>query len=769
MIPNPPCPTCGKPLPSDAPMGLCPDCLIGAGFGTVTNHGHAGASGTFLPPPPEDLAPHFPQLEIFELIGQGGMGAVYKARQRDLDRIVALKILPPTVGDAPAFAERFAREAKALAKLNHPGIVTLYQFGKTDAAPAPVYFFLMEFVDGVNLRQLLHSSRLSAREALAIVPQICDALQFAHDQDIVHRDIKPENILLDRRGRVKLADFGIAKIVEQSFSGTGPDSESCAAFHAAPDLTDPGKIMGTPHYMAPEQAEHPDAVDHRADIYALGVVFYQMLTGELPAARLEPPSRKVHLDVRLDEIVLRALEKRPELRYQQASLLKTQVETIAGSVGTLDAPPPATSSGTVAEGPGRGAPGHAPAAADPNVRSRWLKARWLVAGLLAVALVGLFYAYRIAGILDHRPLADSPQQLRYASTDDVIAAGLAKPDQPWAWQELVNRRTISPAQIQTLMDGLVAWLHRDHPHGMDAPLHWLGEPLNQLDRRHLLSESQKIELLTALHGNLRPEMARLREGAPRLTVSGPSHWSWGADFLGLTILNTPLTVSLDGNPLESDNPAYGQNWDWQRFHLSDSWRLPALPAGTHRLKIETLSVLAATADLEGLARNAPESEWPKGLKRWTRAVETDLVIHSRDAILVQPIVDPTLDPVKNGLSVKSLILRPSGSGARAVVSFDLPRIPPIPLSFDVQVRLGSSTLPCGTLGTFHTGQSTTTVGGDNVSPEFTAPGADTKVGEVILTPNPVALDPYNAVHQSWGERIVFPDVPLRRIPAASTE
>jgi serine/threonine protein kinase len=148
----------------------------------------------------EELAPKFPQLELLDFIGQGGMGAVYRARQKELDRIVALKILPPDIGNDPAFAERFMREARALAKLNHPGIVTIHEFGRTDG----LFFFLMEFVDGVSLRQLLANARISPREALAIVPQICDALQFAHDQGIIHRDIKPENILLDRRGRVKV-------------------------------------------------------------------------------------------------------------------------------------------------------------------------------------------------------------------------------------------------------------------------------------------------------------------------------------------------------------------------------------------------------------------------------------------------------------------------------------------------------------------------------------------------------------------------------------
>jgi serine/threonine protein kinase len=283
----------------------------------------AGPQSAFVPPPVEELAKLFPQLEILELVGKGGMGAVYRARQKQLDRIVALKILPPDIGRDALFADRFTREARALAKLNHPGIVTLYEFGESGGQ----FYFLMEFVDGVNLRQLLQAGRVSAREALAIVPQICDALQYAHDQGIVHRDIKPENILLDRRGRVKVADFGLAKIMA---SGSEP-AVAHGADAGSAMLTEAGKVMGTPNYMSPEQITAPGEVDHRADIYALGVVFYQMLTGELPGKRIEPPSSKVHIDVRLDEVVLRALEKKPELRYQQASVLKTELETIAES------------------------------------------------------------------------------------------------------------------------------------------------------------------------------------------------------------------------------------------------------------------------------------------------------------------------------------------------------------------------------------------------------------------------------------------------------
>jgi predicted Ser/Thr protein kinase len=270
-----------------------------------------GYGGHFVPPNPEELARYFPHLEILELLGQGGMGAVYKARQSGLDRLVALKILPFEAGQDPAFTERFGREARALARLNHPNIVSVYDFGQVGG----LYYFIMEYVDGVNLRQLLLQGQLQPAQALQIVPQICEALQFAHEEGVVHRDIKPENILLDRKGRVKIADFGLAKLL-----GRSNDSH----------LTGPYQVMGTMHYMAPEQVDNPLQVDHRADIYSLGVVFYEMLTGKLPLGRFAAPSQSVKVDVRLDDVVLKTLEREPERRYQHASDVKTQIETISG-------------------------------------------------------------------------------------------------------------------------------------------------------------------------------------------------------------------------------------------------------------------------------------------------------------------------------------------------------------------------------------------------------------------------------------------------------
>lgn len=270
---------------------------------------------------PEELAPHFPQLEIIEYMGRGGMGVVYKARQKTLGRLVALKLLAPERIKDLKFAERFTSEARALAQLAHPNIVTVHDFGQA----GDFFYLLMEFVDGVNLRQALNAGRFTPEQALTIVPPVCEALQYAHENGIVHRDIKPENLLLDKAGRVKIADFGIARILR-------PDAPA----ENAPSA-------GTPQYMAPEQRTSPSSSDHRADIYSLGVVLYEMLTGELPSSKLQPPSRKVVIDVRLDEIVMRALEKSPDLRWQTAADLRTRLETItaAQAAKTSSSAPPA--------------------------------------------------------------------------------------------------------------------------------------------------------------------------------------------------------------------------------------------------------------------------------------------------------------------------------------------------------------------------------------------------------------------------------------------
>lgn len=316
------CPECEQPIPADAPGGICPACVIGlglssapggpAGINDATREMEPGSAPTrgFVAPRAADLNHLFEHLEVEELIGQGGMGAVYKARQVSLDRAVAVKILPPYAGNDPAFLERFQREARALAKLTHPNIVMVFEFGQV----SEMFYFVMEYVDGVNLREAIEAGGLTTRESLNIVPQICEALQYAHDEGVVHRDIKPENIMLDSRGRVKIADFGLAKLLERNAVNF--------------TLTSTNQLLGTIKYMAPEQIENPNSVDHRSDIYSLGVVFYELLTGELPLGRFDPPSATVPTNRPLDPVVMRTLEKQPANRYQNASEIKTAVESV---------------------------------------------------------------------------------------------------------------------------------------------------------------------------------------------------------------------------------------------------------------------------------------------------------------------------------------------------------------------------------------------------------------------------------------------------------
>jgi len=358
-------------VPHHALEGLCPRCLGAMNLAGET--AFTDEEARRLPPlSPEEIAPHFPQLEILECLGRGGMGVVYKARQKALNRLVALKLLAPEREKDAHFAERFAREAQALAQLDHPHIVTIHDFGQSGS----FFYLLMEFVDGVNLRQLLGARKLTPEEALAIVPPLCEALQFAHERGIVHCDIKPENLLLTKDGRVKIADFGIAKLL-----GNGAQFAD-------------ERAAGTPGYMAPEQKETPQRVDSRADIYSLGVVFYEMLTGELPANLLQPPSRRAQIDVRLDEIVLQALHANPEQRFQTAAELRTRVEAVSATASSPQRNSHASQAATAV--PQRSlSPATRRSAAPPGSRSslKWLA--WLLA-LVAVALIGYLLWPRLA-------------------------------------------------------------------------------------------------------------------------------------------------------------------------------------------------------------------------------------------------------------------------------------------------------------------------------------------------------------------------------------
>jgi serine/threonine protein kinase len=938
------CPQCGASLPTDALAGLCPRCLMAVNMATQTvlSEADAGMASDPKPPPlsPEEIATLFPNLEILECLGRGGMGVVYKARQKSLNRLVALKLLAPERAHDPQFAARFEKEAHALATLNHPNIVAIHDFGVTpgtsDVTPplagakpqAQLYYLLMEFVDGVTLRQLLQGNRIAAHEALAIVPQICDALQYAHDQGIVHRDIKPENILMDRRGRVKVADFGLAKIVgnvaqasqpagsggipaassDAGDTGLGRPANPQAGKPALQDLTDAGKVMGTPQYMSPEQIHAPGEVDHRADIYALGVVFYQMLTGELPGKKIEPPSKKVSIDVRLDEVVLRALEKKPELRYQQASVLKTQVETIAESASSpgpesaqsspnpnsqplhqhprfsrlavigacwavlgvlhflvptlgyrmkselvpiammifgLSAPFVTTLLGWIAVSQirrssrnlhglwlaafdgllfpmltlnaligwivwmvlaalgsligqaGRGFPGipevlllalpiiiplnwfiiryvwravqptpvgAAASSGRPIHRSRKLVWVGAVAAMLMCSLLSLIVLPNLTsrgGRTNATPkqLAESPFDLRKLPTDRVIQSALAKPESPWAWQELEKRQLTSKTVAQ-IVDSLEAWMKREFPNGCENPLHWVDGYLEKLDDRHLLSEEQKLRLLVVIHGSPRIDpLPRLREGNRRLSFNGECRYIWRSQFLGLMMMNASLSASVDGQPVKLESN-FDYNWDVQ--HFGNTLLLPELPVGRHTLKLEMLSALASKNDLAGLSPKAPPAEWPPTKKRWTRSTEIEFTIYPSNAMIVAQTIEPALDPVMHGgLGIKPVIIRPKGNRAQAVLNFEMGNILPVPISFDVALQMGDQTIPCGTFWAVKTAQGSS-YGGQELTVELDRLAPEIKTADIVLTPNPKPVEERGSVDRIWGKEVFFRQVRLIR-------
>ena len=308
-----------------------------------------------------------PGYQILEVLGEGGMGRVYKANHIKLQRMVAIKLMFDAMTEEASFVERFIREARAMAAMDHPNIIRVYDYGELNGS----CYIIMEYVDGTDLRSLIKSGSLTSPQAFSIISQICDALQFAHEQGIVHRDIKPGNIMLDRAGRVKVADFGLAKLVGTDFA----EDEG---------LTMTYQVMGTPMYMAPEQRTDTASVDQRADIYSLGVMFYEMLTGSVPLGRFEPPSKKVQVDERLDHIVLKAMEQEPSRRYQHISEMRTDLIT------TQESPQP------VARSPQT-------TVTVKKRRSGWYGFMWVVALIWAAGLAGAGWWYFNEHLRDPKP------------------------------------------------------------------------------------------------------------------------------------------------------------------------------------------------------------------------------------------------------------------------------------------------------------------------------------------------------------------------------
>ncbi|MDB6069321.1 MAG: pknB 20 [Verrucomicrobiales bacterium] len=288
---------------------------------------HTGATTAWIPPEAEELEGLLEDYQFIGMIGRGGMGAVYLGMDSRLDRPVAIKILPPELSRLPGFAGRFRREAWALAQLEHPHIVSIHQSGATSAGHL---YFVMEYLGGSNLAECLEQRRAEnngppfpQEKVLEIACQVCEALEGAHDRGILHRDIKPANLLMDESGHVKLVDFGLARPLDVS----GPETH----------LTATHQLMGTRDYMAPELLAGRE-IDARVDVYATGVLLYEMLTGEVPRGVFLPPSKKQAVDPRLDGIVATAMQSDPEHRYANIAELHSALDALRHS-GCSDGKP----------------------------------------------------------------------------------------------------------------------------------------------------------------------------------------------------------------------------------------------------------------------------------------------------------------------------------------------------------------------------------------------------------------------------------------------
>src|SRR6266513_2846124 len=253
------CPKCGATVFADAPQGCCSVCLVRTGLASLDNENDEASEPTIA-----RMLKDFGDYELLEEIGRGGQGVVYRARQKSLNRTVALKVIRLGQWASKAHVKRFRREAEAAASLEHPGIVPIHEVGERDGS----CYFSMKFIEGGQLDEVVRREPMTIRHAVELIAKVARTVHYAHEHHILHRDIKPGNILLDRKGEPHLTDFGLARLVE---------TEST--------VTRTMEVLGTPSYMAPEQAVGNNAqLTSATDVYGLGAVFYQLLTGHPPFA-----------------------------------------------------------------------------------------------------------------------------------------------------------------------------------------------------------------------------------------------------------------------------------------------------------------------------------------------------------------------------------------------------------------------------------------------------------------------------------------------------
>ncbi len=389
------------------------------------------------PPAPEELQGVLSQYRITRLLGRGGMGAVYEGVQINLERPVAIKILPPDLGeldDDAQYAARFKNEARAMARLSHPGIVGVFDFGET---PNGLLYIVMEFIEGTDVQKMVsQQGRLHTEHALAITAHVCDALHYAHEQGIIHRDIKPANIMVGYDGVVKVADFGLAKMDRAGESG----------------LTRSGMAMGTLHYMAPEALMLGSSVDQRADLYAVGVMLYFMLTGKLPQGLFELPSLQIPgLDPRFDGIIAKALRDDRDIRHQSAAELRHDLDSILTQpVVQVTADDDQAPAAVPTEARPQQPAGHyfrpPPARVEVRVEKRGSPLLWVVLAVMSGLMAWLW--------LEKQPETKSSQTITQSDADKMPAAAPLNLEAAKSAQAAVGSKEADLPVTQSVSSGI---------------------------------------------------------------------------------------------------------------------------------------------------------------------------------------------------------------------------------------------------------------------------------------------------------------------------
>lgn len=473
-----------------------------------------------------------PGFEIHEMLGKGGMGRVYRARQVSLDRWVAIKILNEDLAKHHSFIRRFEKESGALASLSHPNITAIFDRGSANGR----YYFVMEYVGGPSLRHKMQAG-LEIRESLQLFAVLCQAVAHAHKRSVVHRDLKPENVLFSEEGILKVADFGLANII-------APDRRW--------ELTRTKVSMGTVNYMAPEQRQDAKHVDHRADIYSLGVMLYEMLTGELPVGRFRPPSQtRPGIDERLDRVVMRMLDIEPQQRPQNAGLIAATLESWLREKNSH--PARAVGSARAAASAETTRPRSSPrplSRAPRTLRVRRMLSRtltnrlaWWIAALalvLAAGLSGLWW-------LMQQGLSDRPGDLRLTGNGSNQTVAVVHPRQ---------LTYISPSHIERDGQSVTAVFDFLPSSQESQPLQllggvWLkkrgflvqdtlarGFAVNQIPARALFGNTPYLPDATHLETTMEVRPAQVNAGGKTLSMQDYLDQS-----LGGTRLLIPLTIS----------------------------------------------------------------------------------------------------------------------------------------------------------------------------------------------------------------------------------